>query len=197
MHFLSASSMPPKSLHAICKDLTPLANPSGVFFQQVFFLCSFSFWSWAQLWWYLFGFHCSFRDVLCKHIIAALIEQFSNCSILNLVLHVTQKQAQELFLFWWTVWPACPTQATPANPVLHHATTRHLHRGRQLKFLLLLHVLPLFWFCQGYFAEYSQTTLWPLMADNIWEESGWEKKDKLLFSKIWKVHLSWVSVMIG
>lgn len=28
VHFLSASSMSPKSLHAICKDLTPLANPS-------------------------------------------------------------------------------------------------------------------------------------------------------------------------
>lgn len=35
MHFLSASSMSPKSLHAICKDLAPPANPFrfvGLFF---------------------------------------------------------------------------------------------------------------------------------------------------------------------
>lgn len=164
IHFLSASSMSPKSLHAICKDLTPLANPFSFLFLFFFFLPAFKyslFYVVSQQWWYLFGFNFSFKDALQSY--CACIIWTTSCMLLR-------TKSRSFFCSVGLPNPAAPLdglwlhlQIQPyVMPSMDFTEGKRAEISFTFAHPALVSVLP------RISLEYIQTILWSLLTDNIW-----------------------------
>lgn len=184
MCFLSASSMFPKSLQAICKDLTPLANPYRVFFQQVFsFLWSFPFWSWADIYLAFTVPSRMFQGSPSR----LLIEKRSLTAVCWTRSCVLLKSKSRSCFSSGGLRGCLPHAGYTCKSTCHHVASTE---GRRVKISFtstcaaLVLVLPRL-FC------------WIHSNRSVTLIGGeWRKKRRqLLFRKIWKMYLSWVSVM--